>query len=71
MCYFTSNADITDTQIAMTQLDPTLFPGVNPAVEVHSGFASVQVKCVILSSPIKKKKIRAHDGHSTDQQKRS
>ncbi|PPQ79791.1 LOW QUALITY PROTEIN: hypothetical protein CVT25_003145 [Psilocybe cyanescens] len=54
------NADITDTQIAMTQLDPTLFPGVNPAVEVHSGFASVQVKSAKAILKAVKSGISAH-----------
>ncbi|KAG2037817.1 Alpha/Beta hydrolase protein [Suillus americanus] len=33
-------SDLTDADIPMEPLDPTLFPGVNSSVEVHSGFAN-------------------------------
>jgi hypothetical protein len=34
-----SLSDLTDANVFMESLDPTLFPGVNSSVEVHSGFA--------------------------------
>ncbi|KAF8442971.1 Alpha/Beta hydrolase protein [Boletus edulis BED1] len=33
-------SDLTDVGIIMTSLDPTLFPGVDSSVQVHSGFAN-------------------------------
>ncbi|EGN98489.1 hypothetical protein SERLA73DRAFT_56451 [Serpula lacrymans var. lacrymans S7.3] len=33
-------SDLTDANIPMENLDPTLFPGVDSSVEVHSGFAN-------------------------------
>lgn len=35
-----SLADLTDLDIPMENLDPTLFPGVDDTVQVHSGFAN-------------------------------
>ncbi|KAG1751228.1 Alpha/Beta hydrolase protein [Suillus lakei] len=32
-------SDLTDANVLMESLDPTLFPGVDSSVEVHSGFA--------------------------------
>ncbi|KAH9479043.1 Lipase [Psilocybe cubensis] len=55
-----TNAALTDTQISMTKLDPTLFPGVNPAIEVHSGFATVQAKTATTILKWVKKGISAH-----------
>ncbi|PPQ92491.1 hypothetical protein CVT25_010395 [Psilocybe cyanescens] len=37
-------ADLTDLLIAMEPLSPTLFPGVDSAIRVHSGFANEQAK---------------------------
>ncbi|KAF8133739.1 alpha beta-hydrolase [Boletus edulis] len=34
------SSDLTDVGIIMTSLDPTLFPGVDSSVQVHSGFAN-------------------------------
>ncbi|KAG1770893.1 Alpha/Beta hydrolase protein [Suillus placidus] len=33
-------SDLTDANVLMERLDPTLFPGVDSSVEVHSGFAN-------------------------------
>ncbi|EKM50554.1 uncharacterized protein PHACADRAFT_213468 [Phanerochaete carnosa HHB-10118-sp] len=35
---------LTDVDIVMTTLRPSLFPGISPLVEVHSGFADAQSK---------------------------
>jgi len=37
-------ADITDADFFLTPLDPTLFPGVSPSIEVHNGFGDDQAK---------------------------
>lgn len=37
-----SLSDLTDLDIAMENLDSTLFPGVSSSVQVHSGFANEQ-----------------------------
>ncbi|KAF9241189.1 Alpha/Beta hydrolase protein [Melanogaster broomeanus] len=44
-------SDLTDVDIAMENLDPTLFPGVDNSVEVHSGFANehAQTATIILN----------------------
>ena len=39
-----SIADLTDLDIEMTTLSPSLFPGVPSSVEVHQGFADEQIK---------------------------
>ncbi|KIJ64648.1 hypothetical protein HYDPIDRAFT_181861 [Hydnomerulius pinastri MD-312] len=44
-------SDLTDVDIPMENLDPTLFPGVDSSVEVHSGFANehAQTASIILT----------------------
>ncbi|KAH7928461.1 alpha/beta-hydrolase [Leucogyrophana mollusca] len=44
-------SDLTDVDIPMENLDPTLFPGVDSSVEVHSGFANehAQTASIILA----------------------
>ncbi|KAF8623158.1 hypothetical protein AX17_007546 [Amanita inopinata Kibby_2008] len=37
-------ADLTDLDIIMEKLNPTLFPGIDSSVKVHSGFANEQAK---------------------------
>ncbi|KAG8214552.1 Alpha/Beta hydrolase protein [Butyriboletus roseoflavus] len=37
-------SDLTDVVIVMENLDPTLFPGVDSSVQVHSGFANEHAK---------------------------
>ena len=38
---------LTDADIIMTTLDSDLFPGISSDIEVHSGFADAQAKCVL------------------------
>lgn len=37
-------ADLTDLDFSLENLDPTLFPGVDASVMVHSGFANEQAQ---------------------------
>ncbi|KAF8799866.1 lipase class 3 family protein [Phlegmacium glaucopus] len=37
-------ADVTDADLLLESLDPTLFPGVSPSIHAHSGFANEQAK---------------------------
>ena len=37
-----SEADLTDFDVFLKSLDPTLFPGISSSIEAHSGFADEQ-----------------------------
>lgn len=39
-----SMALITDADFFLDPLDPTLFPGIDPSIEVHNGFADEHAK---------------------------
>ena len=39
-----SQADLTDASVLLKPLDASLFPGISPSVEAHSGFAAEQAK---------------------------
>ena len=40
---------MTDVEVLLEPLDPTLFPGMSSSIEAHSGFANEQAK---YASPI-------------------
>jgi len=44
-------SDLTDLDIFLEKLDPMLFPGVSPSVQVHSGFRNehAQTASIILT----------------------
>ncbi len=39
-----SLADLTDVDFFLHGLDPTLFPGIPPSIQVHHGFAQEHAK---------------------------
>ncbi|KAF8797570.1 lipase class 3 family protein [Phlegmacium glaucopus] len=53
-------AGATDANAFLESLDPTLFPGVSPSVEVHSGFANEQAKTATEILSAVKTAIAAH-----------
>ena len=44
ICGSPSLSDLTDVDIAMSQLDPTLFPGISSSIEGHAGFIAEHAK---------------------------
>lgn len=39
---------LTDLIIPLKPLDPTLFPGVDPSVQVHTGFADAHARTALI-----------------------
>jgi hypothetical protein len=39
-----SLADLTDVNLVLGGLDPTLFPNISSSIQVHDGFADEQAK---------------------------
>ncbi|KAG6860466.1 hypothetical protein C0995_010757, partial [Termitomyces sp. Mi166 len=53
--------DLTDLDFVLTNLDPTLFPGIDSSVLVHNGFANEQAKTASLILSAVQTAISAHE----------
>ncbi|KAI5123194.1 hypothetical protein M0805_003961 [Coniferiporia weirii] len=57
-------SDLTDAKFFLTNLDSTLFPGLDSSIEVHNGFASEQADTATTILAAVEKTLSAHPGAS-------